>query len=113
MILCLTPNPAIDHTLLLPGLTLGNVHRAQRNIVAAGGKGLNVAHTIHILVVSRCAWDLPAGIMAACWQIWYREKRNVLPEAVDSLARRILMTFESRSRFSRGNFGARSNPRSY
>src|SRR5512140_2395370 len=49
MILCLTPNPAIDRTLLLPGLTAGNVHRAETVIVAAGGKGLNVARAIRTL----------------------------------------------------------------
>jgi 1-phosphofructokinase family hexose kinase len=49
MILCITPNPAIDRTLLLPSLVSGKVHRAQRSIVAAGGKGLNVARTIRIL----------------------------------------------------------------
>lgn len=49
MILCITPNPAIDRTLVLPGLIPGQVHRAQRTIVAAGGKGLNVARTIRLL----------------------------------------------------------------
>ena len=49
MILCLTPNPAIDRTILLPSLTLGQVHRAQKTIVAAGGKGMNVARTIRAL----------------------------------------------------------------
>ena len=49
MILCITPNPAIDRTLVLPGLELGEVHRAREVIVAAGGKGLNVARTIRTL----------------------------------------------------------------
>jgi 1-phosphofructokinase family hexose kinase len=49
MILCITPNPAIDRTLLVPNLTLGIVQRAQRLIVAAGGKGLNVARAIRTL----------------------------------------------------------------
>lgn len=49
MILCITPNPAIDRTLIVPDLSLGNVHRAERVIVAAGGKGLNVARTIQTL----------------------------------------------------------------
>jgi 1-phosphofructokinase family hexose kinase len=49
MILCITPNPAVDRTLVLSSLTLGNVHRAQKVIVAAGGKGLNVARTIRTL----------------------------------------------------------------
>jgi len=49
MILCITPNPAIDRTLILPSLALGHVHRAQQVIVAAGGKGLNVARAIRTL----------------------------------------------------------------
>ena len=49
MILCLTPNPAIDRTLVVPNLTLGKVHRASETIVAAGGKGLNVARAIRLL----------------------------------------------------------------
>ena len=46
MILCITPNPAVDRTLILPRLMLGEVHRAQQVMVAAGGKGLNVARAI-------------------------------------------------------------------
>jgi len=49
MIICITPNPAIDRTVLLPSLTVGNVHRAEKVIVAAGGKGLNVARAIRTL----------------------------------------------------------------
>lgn len=49
MIICITPNPAIDRTLILPSLVLGSVNRAERSIVAAGGKGLNVARAIHTL----------------------------------------------------------------
>jgi len=49
MILCITPNPAIDRTLIVPDLALGNVHRAIQTIVAAGGKGLNVARAIRTL----------------------------------------------------------------
>jgi 1-phosphofructokinase family hexose kinase len=49
MIICITPNPAIDRTILVPRLVLGSINRAERNIVAAGGKGLNVARAIHTL----------------------------------------------------------------
>lgn len=49
VILCITPNPAIDRTIILPDLVPGNIHRAQEIIVAAGGKGLNVARTIRKL----------------------------------------------------------------
>jgi 1-phosphofructokinase family hexose kinase len=49
MIICITPNPAIDRTLILPRLIPGEVHRAEKVIVAAGGKGVNVARVIHTL----------------------------------------------------------------
>src|SRR5512138_1143649 len=49
MLLCLTPNPAIDRTLLLPSFAPGKIHRAEQVLVAAGGKGLNVARSIRTL----------------------------------------------------------------
>ena len=49
MILCITPNPAIDRTILLSKLLPGHVHRAQKVMIVAGGKGLNVARAIHVL----------------------------------------------------------------
>ena len=49
MILCLTPNPAVDRTLYVNPLKLGEVHRAEKVLFAAGGKGLNVARTIRTL----------------------------------------------------------------
>ena len=49
MIICITPNPAIDRTLILSSLVLGKAHRAEHVIVAAGGKGLNVARAIGTL----------------------------------------------------------------
>lgn len=49
MILCVTPNAAIDRTLILSSVTLGEVHRPKDMIAAAGGKGLNVARAIKVL----------------------------------------------------------------
>lgn len=49
MILCITPNAAIDRTMIVPRLEYGHVHRAEQSIIAAGGKGLNVARAIHTL----------------------------------------------------------------
>jgi 1-phosphofructokinase family hexose kinase len=48
-IVCVTPNPAIDRTLVAPGWHVGEVQRPAHVIVAAGGKGLNVARTIRTL----------------------------------------------------------------
>lgn len=49
MILCLTPNPAIDRTLYVNTLNQGEVHRAEKVLMAAGGKGINVARAIRTL----------------------------------------------------------------
>jgi len=49
MILCITPNPAIDRTLILDRLAPAEVQRAKQVIIAAGGKGVNVARSIHLL----------------------------------------------------------------
>ncbi len=43
MLLIITPNPAVDRTMVVPHMQPGSVLRAERVLVAAGGKGLNVA----------------------------------------------------------------------
>ena len=48
-IVCVTPNAAIDRTLIVPGWRVGEVQRPEHVIVAAGGKGLNVARAIRTL----------------------------------------------------------------
>lgn len=49
MLLTITPNPAIDRSLFVPHLQIGEVHRATRLHLAAGGKGLNVFRASRIL----------------------------------------------------------------
>jgi 1-phosphofructokinase family hexose kinase len=49
MILFITPNPAIDVTLVVNGVTLGGVARASSNARNAGGKGVNAARAAHTL----------------------------------------------------------------
>jgi tagatose 6-phosphate kinase len=49
MILCITPNAAIDRTLLVPNLQPGVLIRPTRTIAVAGGKGFNVARAIRLL----------------------------------------------------------------
>ncbi|MEW6287438.1 MAG: 1-phosphofructokinase family hexose kinase [Chloroflexota bacterium] len=61
MILCVTPNPAIDRTLHVDALRLGEVHRAKETLTAAGGKGLNVARTIRALGGSSFCMGLIGG----------------------------------------------------
>lgn len=72
MILCITPHPGIDRTLVLPNLVLGDVHRAQKIMVAAGGQGLNVARTIRTLGRE----PLCMGF-ADCWQTQHKMRVQV------------------------------------
>lgn len=46
MILCVTPNPALDRTLVVPDFRLHGVSRATQVLIVAGGKGMNVARGI-------------------------------------------------------------------
>lgn len=49
MILCITPNPALDRTLVVPAFRLHDVSRATEVIAVAGGKGLNAARALQRL----------------------------------------------------------------
>lgn len=49
MIFCITPNPALDITMVVPDFTLAQVQRSRHTVVAAGGKGINVARAIQNL----------------------------------------------------------------
>jgi 1-phosphofructokinase family hexose kinase len=49
MLLCLTPNPAIDRVLVVPGFRAAEVCRVQEKHDLAGGKGLNVTRAARTL----------------------------------------------------------------
>lgn len=49
MILCVTPNTALDRTLVVPGYGAGGVFRPQQLIATVGGKGVNVARVVRLL----------------------------------------------------------------
>jgi 1-phosphofructokinase family hexose kinase len=49
VILCVTPNPAIDRTLVVRNFAQGGVFRPQEYMAAAGGKGINVARAVQKL----------------------------------------------------------------
>ncbi len=46
LVLCVTPNIALDRALLVPGFQPGGVWRAEEVAITAGGKGLNVARAL-------------------------------------------------------------------
>ena len=74
MILCVTPNPAVDRTLTVSDFHMGEVYRAQHTIVAAGGKGLNVARVITHLGADACCTGFLGGHSGRLfWQLLENE----------------------------------------
>ncbi|NLZ53301.1 MAG: 1-phosphofructokinase [Thermoanaerobacteraceae bacterium] len=49
MIVTVTPNPAIDRTIIINKLEPGQLNRVERTIIDLGGKGINVAKNIKVL----------------------------------------------------------------
>lgn len=60
-LLCVTPNVAIDRTVVVPVLKPGSVHRATEILVGIGGKGVNVARSARTLGAVSCCAGLLAG----------------------------------------------------
>lgn len=48
-ILCVSPNPAIDRTMVVSEFETGRIFRASSVLAAAGGKGINVARAVNML----------------------------------------------------------------
>ena len=60
-ILCVTPNAALDRTMVVPDFTIGHISRIEGAIAAPGGKGLNVARAVQILGGKPLAMGLLGG----------------------------------------------------
>jgi len=99
MILCLTPNPALDRTLVVPDLRMGEVNRATRVIAAAGGKGLNVARAIHTLGGDPlCAGFLGGSTGRLVAQLASEEEMQGLWTWIEGETRTCLIVVDPRSR---------------
>lgn len=69
MILCIGPNSGMDRVMVVPGLHLGDVFRAERILPMASGKGINVARA-----VIRLGGDgLAAGMLGGHTGRWMAE----------------------------------------
>ena len=70
-IICVTPNAALDRTMVVPDFALGHISRIGRAIAVPGGKGLNVARAVKILGGAPLAMGLLGGhtgrMIAAMW----------------------------------------------
>lgn len=61
MILTVTPNPALDKTAVIPGFTLGSIHRPAEVSTLAGGKGVNFARALRTLGIASQIVGLAGG----------------------------------------------------
>lgn len=61
MIVCITPNVAVDRSYLVPTVKLGTVLRSKHTVVTAGGKGLNVARAVSLLGSGALAMGILGG----------------------------------------------------
>jgi len=66
VILTLTPNPALDRTVLVDALIRGAVHRARGVQVEAAGKGVNITRALSAHAVSSVA-VMPIGGRSGTW----------------------------------------------
>lgn len=60
-IICITPNVALDRTLVVPDFAIGHISRIKRGIAVPGGKGLNVMRAVRILKGQPLAMGLLGG----------------------------------------------------
>lgn len=60
-IVCVTPNAALDRTLVVPDFAIGRISRIPAAIAAPGGKGLNVLRAARILGGEPLAMGLLGG----------------------------------------------------
>jgi 1-phosphofructokinase family hexose kinase len=61
MIVTVTPNTAVDRTLLVPNFQVGQRHRASVGSLSAGGKGINVGRALKRLGVPVVCTGLAGG----------------------------------------------------
>lgn len=61
VVLTVTLNPAVDATMVVDGFSLGKSHTGLRQIVTAGGKGINVARVLNRLGVPTLALGIGGG----------------------------------------------------
>ena len=61
MVYTVTLNPSIDYIMMMDGFETGKVNRSTRELVTAGGKGINVSFVLHNLGIDSIALGFAAG----------------------------------------------------
>ena len=60
-IICVTPNVALDRTLVVPDFAIGHISRIDRGVAVPGGKGLNTMRAVQILGGDALSMGLMGG----------------------------------------------------
>ena len=60
-IICVTPNAALDRTMVVPDFAIGHISRIGKAVAVPGGKGLNVMRAVRILGGQPLAMGLLGG----------------------------------------------------
>lgn len=60
-IICVTPNAALDRTLVVPDFAVGHISRIHRGVVVPGGKGLNMMRAVKTLGAHPLSMGLLGG----------------------------------------------------
>lgn len=104
MIVTFTPNPAVDHTLLVPGSRVGGVNRATDSHLDPGGKGINASRVVHRLGRATVALTVLGGHVGRmlagalehdgvpCRAVWVRGETRlnvILQDTVSNASTRI------------------------
>jgi 1-phosphofructokinase family hexose kinase len=82
VILCVATTPAIDRLFEVARLVPGEIHRPERHVAVAGGKGLNVARAMATLGGDVHA-IAPLGGHAGAWIAAELEREGIPAEVVD------------------------------
>jgi tagatose 6-phosphate kinase len=83
MILCITPNPAVDRTARVNRIVLGEILRPLELLALPGGKGLNVARAARALGAAVCTTGVVGG-HAGQWIVEQAAREGLNPRFVTS-----------------------------
>ena len=87
-IVCVTPNAALDRTLVVPDFAIGHISRIPNAIAVPGGKGLNVLRAVRILGGKPLAMGLLGGYTGRDRRGHWWLRTVIRPSGRSSLARR-------------------------
>ncbi|MCX6023458.1 MAG: PfkB family carbohydrate kinase, partial [Chloroflexi bacterium] len=61
MIITVTLNPAVDQTIFVPTVTVGDLNRVAESLLDPAGKGINMSRLLHRLGAATIAFGVAAG----------------------------------------------------